>query len=167
MSETVQALKINLETNNSTLIISMDGKIEDQFSKFVLQLSSVIHKFQEVEINMDKITFINSPGIREWIRLMVLLKNMKTAISFCPPLIVNQINLVEGFVNKNTVMKSFYVSYYNEEKDIEKKILYVSGKDYATDFLNIKEHVEEDGNIFKLDVIKIKYFNFLGKKTNV
>ncbi len=154
---------VKIDTVDSNLIISMSGKIEDQFSQLINQLSPIFLKFHQIHIDMDQLTFINSSGIREWVKMMILLKDRKTIFKKCPVFIIRQANLVDGFFNDNTEVLSFYVSYYNESTDKEISVLYEKSKHYGKGYLNIPDLVLQDGIEYKIDVIRSKYFAFLEK----
>ena len=154
---------VKIDTVDSNLIISMTGKIEDQFSQLVNQLSPIFLKFHQIHIDMDQLTFINSSGIREWVKMMMQLKERKTIFKRCPAFMIRQANLVNGFFNDNTEILSFYVSYYNETTDKEISVLYEKSKHYGKGYLNIPDIVVEQGEEYKIDVIRSKYFSFLEK----
>ena len=141
----------------------MAGKIEDQFSQLVNQLAPIFLKFHQVHIDMDQLTFVNSSGIRDWVKMMILLKDRTTIFRKCPVFIIRQANLVDGFFNSNTEVLSFYVSYYSESTDKEISVLYEKLKDYGKGYLNIPDIVVQDGVEYRIDVIRSNYFNFLDK----
>jgi hypothetical protein len=158
-----QPLTIKVDTVDKTLIIAMTGRIEEQFVQLVNQLSPVFTKFHQIQIDLDQLNFINSSGIREWVKMMALLKERKTILKRCPVFMIRQANLVDGFFNDNTVIESFYVSYYNEENDKEITVLYEKSKHYGKGYMQIPDVVIRDGLSFNIDVIREKYFSFLEK----
>jgi len=108
---------------------------------------------------------INSSGIREWILYSQKLKTKKVMLTECPKVFIDQASMVEGFVQQNFQILSFYVPYYNEEKDLEKLVLVHYGKDFTKDTNTIpQEMTDTDGLVYELDVIPTKYFKFLNKK---
>lgn len=160
-----QSLSVKIDTVDTTLVIAMIGRIEEQFVQFVTQLSPVFLKFHQIQIDMENLTFINSSGIREWVKMMTLLKDRKTIFKKCPVFMIRQANLVDGFFNDNTDILSFYVSYYNEEVDKEISVLYEKSKHYGKGYIQIPDIVNRDGIAFHIDVVREKYLNFLEKYT--
>lgn len=140
--------------------VHIEGVLDEDFifSKYPLS------EAEEVEFYLGKLKNINSCGIREWINWMGTIKSVKIKLIECPKVIVDQINMVQGFISKNTVIESFYVPYFNEEAGTEKNVLFSLGKEYTNSELNYpKEITDESGRSMELDVIESKYFKFLKK----
>lgn len=164
MSMSNQKLSIKLETKDSVLTIYMSGQIEDQFSKFALQLGAIVGKFETIQFDLGQVTFINSSGIREWIKMLIILNRTRTVFFNCPVFMIQQANLVDGFFNTNSEIASFFVPYYSESANQETQVLYEKGKDYDTHFINIPDVVSENEVEYKIDAIREKFFSFLGAK---
>src|SRR6185437_12284669 len=63
-----------------------------------------------VIIDLREVTAINSVGIREWIKwTKTLPAGCKMTVRNCPKIIVDQINMVLGFLPAGTVVESFFV----------------------------------------------------------
>lgn len=117
-----------------------------------------------VEINIDGVKSINSCGIREWIKWISTAGGATIQYQQCPKVIVDQINMVQGFLPQQGQVSSFYVPYYSEETDEEKSILFTNGKEFNELGLLQKPTVNDSkGNAMDMDVIESKYFKFLKK----
>ena len=140
--------------------VHIEGVLDEDFifSKYPLS------EADEVEFFLGKLKNINSCGIREWINWMGTIKSVKIKLIECPKIIVDQINMVQGFISKNALVESFYVPYFNEEAGTEKNVLFSLGKEYTNSEINFpKEITDESGRPMELDVIESKYFKFLKK----
>lgn len=120
----------------------------------------------ELVIDFDKVTSINSCGIREWIKwIKTVPGERKVTYVNCPKIIVDQANMVSGFVPDNGKIKSFYVPYYCDSTDTEKMILFSEGKEFTGSEVNAPSGIKDDqsGEEMEMDVIEAKYFKFLQK----
>ena len=117
-----------------------------------------------VEMNLDGVKSINSCGIREWIKWITTAGSATRQYHSCPKVIVDQINMVHGFLPAQGQVVSFYVPYYSEESDEEKAVLYNNGKEFNDLGLLQKPTVKDgQGKDMDMDVIESKYFKFLKK----
>ncbi len=117
-----------------------------------------------LEIDFDSVHAINSCGIREWIKwISSINSSVQVVYKNCPKVIVDQINMIAGFLPENGVVKSFYVPYYSEDSDMEKLILFTEGKEYNQGQINAPETIKDSdsGEDLEIDVIEAKYFKFL------
>lgn len=115
-----------------------------------------------VLLHLDGIVAINSTGIREWINLMGRLKSAKIRLTKCPKVIVDQINMVKGFLPANAAVDSFYVPYFSEQSSSEKKILFERNKQFTGKEVSFENSiVDGDGASFEIDIIPDKYFKFI------
>jgi len=118
----------------------------------------------ELIIDFNEVTTINSCGIREWIKWIKTIPTGKSITYVnCPKIIVDQVNMVSGFIPENGKIKSFYVPYYCENTDSEKMILFTEGKEFSGSTLKVPDNITDDntGEEMEMDVIKTKYFKFL------
>lgn len=116
----------------------------------------------EIIVNFEKVTRIQSCGIREWIQLINPYKNLSFVYTNCPKIIIDQINMLDGFLPKNGMVQSFYVPYYNEESGSEKQVLFTYGTEYDKQGIYPPKEVrDENGNLMEMDVVEAKYFKFL------
>lgn len=117
----------------------------------------------EIVLDLDKVTAINSVGIREWIKwVKTMPAASKLAVRKCPKIIVDQINMVAGFLPAGTVVESFYVPYYSDASGEEKMVLFNNGTEFTNGEVNAPAEVKDDsGEVMEMDVIEAKYFKFL------
>lgn len=143
-----------------TLQLSVAGVI-DEDADFA-QLS--INGAQEIRIDLNGVKSINSCGIREWIKWVGQVPQAKITYEMCPKVIVDQINMVDGFLPLNAHVTSFFVPYYNEETGSEKNVLFRDGQEYKGNKLSPPAKVvDEQGQAMEMDVIESKYFKFLNR----
>ena len=150
--------KYKIENKGEICEVILSGVIDDSFptDKLVLPAEKI------VEINLNEIKMINSLGIREWIKFVNSVQSKNVSITYCPKIFIDQVNMVQGFIPAEFKIKSFYVPYFNEDDDLEKSVLYVSGEDYGDGFLNVKSTINHDsGAVLDIDVMEQKYFKFL------
>jgi hypothetical protein len=151
-------------------------KVDRQGPKLSLQLGGIIDEdadftplalngAQEIQIDMDGIKSINSCGIREWIKWIGAGSSAKVVYSKCPKVIVDQMNMVDGFLPPYAKVESFYVPYYNEDSGSEKNILFRYGVEYKEGQVQPPSDVkDEGGNAMEMDIIESKYFKFIKPK---
>lgn len=151
-------VKIDKSADKTTVKIA--GIIDEDvdFSQFSLAGS------QAIDLELSGLKSINSCGIREWIKWMGTASGSKVSFSHCPKVIVDQINMVDGFLPANGSVASFYVPYYNDDSGSEKNVLFQYGTEFTEGSVTPPASVkDEDGNDMEMDVIESKYFKFLKK----
>jgi anti-anti-sigma regulatory factor len=153
-------LKFNIEAKDGGLFVKVEGSINEDLH--IEKLSEL--KAPKLVFDMDKIKNINSCGIREWIRLLESIgANAQIEYINCPQIVVQQMNMVSGFLGKNSKVTSFYAPYFCEDLDEEKQVLLQSSqvKDFKAPpiTMNIKGEDYE----MEFDAIEDQYFRFLKK----
>lgn len=148
-------LKIDVVKKDGIVEAVFEGQI-DEDSNF----SSLEGITADVMVfDLEKVNLINSCGIRDWIEFQKALSpNMKLIYRKCPQVIVEQLNIVKGFIRQNSEVESFYAPYFNEAKDEEIKVLLTPSqiKDGMAPLLK-----DADGNELEFDEIEAQYFSFL------
>lgn len=151
-------------------------KMDRQGSKSLLQLSGVIDEdadfsslslkgVEDVYIDLDSVKSINSCGIREWIKWIGTAPSAKITYAKCPKVIVDQMNMVDGFLPANAKVESFYVPYYNEDSGSEKNVLFRYGVEFKEGQVQAPSEIKDDGGQpMEMDVIEAKYFKFIKSK---
>lgn len=151
----MSGLKIELKEIGSEIEAIFEGQIDED-----ADFSPITGKSADTMIfNLEKVHLINSCGIRDWIEFQKTLpESMSIIYRKCPQVIVEQLNIVKGFVRENSSIESFYAPYYNEEKDEEIKALLTPGE-----VVDGKAPVLKDdkGNELEFDEIEAQYFSFL------
>ncbi|MEK2690813.1 hypothetical protein [Bdellovibrio sp. GT3] len=102
---------MNYKTNGDAIEIFLEGPISEKTELFDVK----IQNFKNIKLNLSKVTFINSIGVKNWISWTVRFSlGTKLVMEECPYVIVNQVNIVHGFVPKGTVIASFIAPFLCE-----------------------------------------------------
>lgn len=154
-------LSVDKQQSGEEVVLSFKGHIDEdaQFSQVDVAGAKV------VKIDLDSVEAINSCGIREWIKwIRTVPESSQIVYKKCPKIIVDQINMVDGFLPQNGKVESFYVPYYSDDSGNEKMVLFTEGKEFSGNEVNAPEAIkDEDGSEMEMDVIEAKYFKFLRK----
>jgi hypothetical protein len=153
-------LDVKLNKAGEKLNVVMAGSIDEDtdFSQFPLAGAP------QIEIDLASLKSINSCGIREWIKWMSTAPAADITFNQCPKVIVDQINMVDGFLPTNANVKSFFVPYYNDDSGSEKNVLFRYGNEFTDTEVKAPAQVQdEQGNAMEMDVIESKYFKFIKK----
>lgn len=153
-------LDVKLNKAGEKLNVVMAGSIDEDtdFSQFPLAGAP------QIEIDLASLKSINSCGIREWIKWMSTAPAANITFNQCPKVIVDQINMVDGFLPSNAKVQSFFVPYYNDDSGSEKNVLFRYGSEFTdTEVKAPGEIKDESGSPMEMDVIESKYFKFIKK----
>lgn len=150
-------VQINLEDQGSTRNITISGIIDEEFN-----FKELLGDFSQMSVDFKELKVINSCGIREWINFIEKLGST-TEISYhnCPQIIIQQMNMVAGFLSKNAKVISFYAPYYCEESDEEKMVLLESKNIENNKAPVITQEVNGESVELEFDAIEEQYFKFL------
>lgn len=155
------ANNIQLNKNGDQFVIQLTGAIDEE----VNLSSDLLNGAKSFIFDFNKVESINSCGIREWIRWLAPHNTKSIIYKNCPKIIVDQINMVDGFLPNSGTVESFFVPYYSEESGEEKHVLFSYGKEYGEDGIHYPAQVVDSKNHeMELDVIENKYFRFLQKQ---
>ena len=152
--------RIEKSDQAGVLTLIFEGQIDEDASFEGYPLTT-----KEVVLELEKVAAINSCGIREWVKwIKSSTPGSKVVLRNCPKVIVDQINMVAGFLPENGIVDSFYVPYYCESSGNEKMVLFRRGAEFTPGGdlkppSGIKD--EETGEAMEMDVIEAKYFKFL------
>ncbi|HWU43212.1 MAG TPA: hypothetical protein VN132_07240 [Bdellovibrio sp.] len=113
-------LDVKMEKASNKLVVKMSGTIDEDadFSRLDLKGNTA------VDIELSGVKSINSCGIREWIKWIGTAGAAPVTFNNCPKVIVDQINMVDGFLPSTGKVNSFYVPYYNDDAGSEKNVLF-------------------------------------------
>lgn len=152
--------EIKTEKSGNNFKVNVAGTIDEDVDFNTYSLAGA----GAVELHLGQVKSINSCGIREWIKWIGSVPQAKVTYHECPKIIVDQINMVQGFLPSNGKVMSFFVPYYNDESGSEKNVLFQFGTEYSDTGLNAPKGVKDDqGNMMEMDVVESKYFKFLKK----
>ena len=112
--------------------------------------------------DFDKINIINSCGIRDWIKYISELNNAEIIYENCPQIVIEQINMVHGFITSKTEITSFYAPYFCDSCDKETKILLKKAE--ITNNKAPEKKCPTCSDILEFDALEKQYFHFLGQK---
>lgn len=130
-----------------------------------LQPIQVTPEVKEVQIEFKREVTFNSLGIREWITWISPLSkdtNLKIKLFGCPVSMVQQMNLLAGFLPSQAEVVSFYIPFYSDETDESEWVLATQGKEIQGKKLSISAPKDSTGKEMELDVKPDIYFKFLG-----
>lgn len=155
----MSGFKMAQEKEGEVLKLSIDGHIDEESAFEALPLEGV----SSLVVDLGKVTAINSVGIREWIKWSKGLSSVPSiSIENCPKVVVDQVNMVAGFLPPNAKMESFFVPYYSDESGEEVMVLFKRGEHFDDNGVNAPEGLKDsEGNEMEIDVIEAKYFKFL------
>ncbi len=147
-----------MEVESSKAIYRLSGQIDEDADLSQINPEGV----KEVIFDLDDVTLINSCGIRDWVKFQSELSDdLKIVYRKCPQVIVEQLNIIKGFIKDGGLIESFYAPYYNEVTDEEVKLLITPNEVVDS---KAPEKKDSDGNILEFDEIELQYFNFLKDK---
>lgn len=153
--------KADKQQNGAEVTVTFAGHIDEDAQFANLDLNGA----GKVVVDLDGVSAINSCGIREWIKwIRTAPTGSQIVYRKCPKVIVDQINMVTGFLPDNGKVESFYVPYYSDASGDEKMILFKEGAEFkGGDLFPPSEVKDEAGEAMEMDVIEAKYFKFLKK----
>ncbi|MGZ3787762.1 MAG: hypothetical protein ACXVLQ_04525 [Bacteriovorax sp.] len=152
-----EKLSINTRISGDKAHVELAGVIDEDstFDKIKnLQMNKFVFDFNQV-------TMINSCGIREWIKYLPEIEGAQIVYQNCPQIIIEQINMVHGFIRKGIVVESFYAPYFCEHCDTEKKILLKN-----VEVTQLKAPIKQCNTCksdLEFDAIEKQYFSFLSQ----
>lgn len=114
--------KFNVELNiqNGKADVKLIGLMDEDMD--LTKVNSVNE--ENLTIDFNEVSGINSCGIRDWITfLSELPQNMKIHYINCPQVIIEQMNMVKGFLPEGADIESFYAPFFCESCDNEQKVL--------------------------------------------
>lgn len=152
--------------DNMKTRLQIDGAM-DEHSDY----STIDTQFtDEVVFDFNNVEHINSTGIKHWVQWISHVSSQDPKLQFyfvnCPKPIVDQINMVDGFLPPNSTVKSFKVPYFCETCDKDMTCVFVLGREY--EIVDGKVDLKVPANTcdredceMEPDVVEQKYFKFL------
>nr|BFD68170.1 hypothetical protein HAGR004_31920 [Bdellovibrio sp. HAGR004] len=159
---------MNTKINGSLIEISLEGPISEKTSLFDINLQT----YKEIKLNLSKVTFINSIGVKNWILWTLRVpKNAKLYLEECPFVIVNQVNIVHGFVPQGAAITSFLAPYlcdscsHEQIVKLSQNVHYIYASDQSQASIKLPEDLKcaKCGGTMEPDFIVEKTFSFLKK----
>ncbi len=124
----------------------------------------------EVVFDMENVKHINSTGIKHWVKWVQMISSANPQLKFSfintPKCIIDQINMVDGFLPTHSTVKSFKVPFYCEDCDEDKTVTFVRDREFKKVGEEMKLEMPEHncpkcGTPMEPDVVEQKYFRFL------
>lgn len=151
---------MQIDKQGSEWKIKMAGTIDEDVDFGQYSLTGA----PKIDLFLADVKSINSCGIREWIKWIGTAGAAPVSYNECPKIIVDQINMVQGFLPSQGRVLSFFVPYYSEESGSEKSVLFSHGKDYSdSGEIKVPAVKDDEGHEMEMDVVEAKYFKFLKK----
>lgn len=150
---------MNVKVENSSQTIQINGAVDEVFNKNVAPVDFA----RSTVIDLSKLSLINSTGIREWINWISQFGSTGLALTNCPKIFIDQVNMINGLIPENSIIESFQVPYFNEDSNKEHIFLAIQGQHYTKNKVEIPESININGVEYELDVMPAKYFKFLSK----
>jgi hypothetical protein len=153
----MSSLKIELTKNGTDTLITLSGHINEDSDLSLMKEM----KGNELTLDLKAVSLINSCGIRDWIEFQkVNFDFSKVTYRNCPQVIIEQMNIVAGFIHPHGEIESFFAPYYSETSDQEVKLLIT-----PSEVLDGKAPSKKNdaGEELEFDDIEAQYFNFLKK----
>lgn len=100
------------EVNKNTLLIDLIGSLDEDAD---LPKKVDADQWSYIQFNFDKVDFLNSSGIKKWMFLIESLgsnQNLKIEFHNCKPFVIEQLNLILGFLPENGEVKSLFIPLY-------------------------------------------------------
>lgn len=152
-----EKLSITSRITNNEIHVELAGVIDEDaiFDKMQnLKMSKYIFDF-------SKVNMINSCGIREWIKFLLGIEGAEIIYQNCPQIIIEQVNMVHGFIRKGIVVESFFAPYFCPACDKEKKIL-IKNFEVQNSKSPLKQCETCKGDL-EFDAIEKQYYSFLSQ----
>lgn len=155
----MSGFKMTQSREGDVLKLGLDGHIDEESAFEEVSTDGL----SQIVIDLGKVTAINSVGIREWIKWSKGLSSVPSiSIEHCPKVVVDQVNMVAGFLPPNAKIESFYVPYYSDESGEEMMVLFKRGEHFDEGGVRPPQDLKDsEGNEMEIDVIEAKYFKFL------
>jgi hypothetical protein len=153
------SFSIAKQPDGARLVVKISGGVDEDANFQPIDTGA----FKSVVLDLEGVTAINSVGIREWIKwVKAIPTTIQLSVSRCPKIIVDQINMVAGFLPPATIIESFFVPYFAESSGTEKMLLFEKDKEFKDGEIHPPADVKDDsGEEMEMDVIEAKYFKFL------
>ncbi len=153
------AFTLQTKRTNSETLIALEGALDEQAELSKVQPCPLL------KIDLEKLVYINSIGIRKWIRWMQDVATLpQIEILHCPVIFVKNLSSIRGMVGANTRVESFYVPYYSEASGERRNVLFRRGIEFLDDgTIKVADTLTLENEVLEIDVVEDIYFSFLRK----
>ena len=119
------------------------------------------HNSDIIKVNFENVAMINSCGVREWIKFVEAVSNAGSKVEYynCPQIVVQQVNMVTGFVPSGGTVETFYAPYFCDDCENEDKTLLKSAELTGRSAPELK--CTKCGADSEIDAMEDVYLNFI------
>lgn len=159
-------IAISQTRNGDQMTLALTGNLNENAEFPQLDVNGV----REVVLDLSGIKMLNSVGLRSWL-LWIKTFAQKTGLVFvnCPRHVVDQMNILDGFLPTHARVDSFFVPYFCESCDATESILARRGQDFMEGTADTREGVTLPDERpcphcqkpMEMDVLRDRYFSFL------
>lgn len=158
--------EITVEQQPEVCVVKIAGEINENTSFPVI----TTNPDQELVLDLKGVVSLNSMGLRNWLAWVKQFKTQtRLRFRFCTRCVVDQMNILQGFIPIGALVESFYVPYHCESCSHSEDVLAMRGKDFTEATADARESIllPDERECLKckdqmvIDTIPYKYFNFL------
>jgi hypothetical protein len=161
----VASAKVDVKQNGDILNISVSGYIGENAGLFDLNFTGV----KKIVMDLSGVNYINSVGVKNWINWTGRFLNaLQVEFHNCPSLIVNQVNMVAGFLPNDGTVESLSAPFICDKCNREESVPLKRGVHYHYATMNEgykftppKVECPKCKGPMELDAVEAKFFNFL------
>lgn len=160
-----QVSKLSFETfeDNDSFVVILKGQIchPDDFKTIK------VPSYKPLHLHLKTVRMISSIGIAAWIKWMETLSELPEIKIFeASKAMVDQFNMVQNFLPKQSKVHSFYAPFWSEKTEEDKLGLLVYGDHFRDGTLiQLPKVYDSEGHEMDLDIVPEKYFRFLKANT--
>jgi hypothetical protein len=157
-------LKYKIQTSSSSSpTVFLEGDITEDAKWHFESLQEDLSPYTSIAFDFEKVRFINSLGVKNWVLFLRTLEAHISPISFkkCPPFIIHHINMIPSFKGQARI-ESFYVTYLCPKCRETTRHLFFVPKDInpVTKRPNPPK-CHKEGALLESEELEDEYFQFL------
>lgn len=105
-------LDVQVDRTATGCVVTLAGQIDDQAALEAVAAELPVERAGEVVIDLDGVRFINSIGVREWMRLLrgLVDRGARVVLERCAEVIIEQINMITD-ARGSAEVRSFHAPY--------------------------------------------------------
>ena len=157
--------KVDAKKIDNVLQVTVSGYIGENAGLFELNFVDI----KRMVMDLSGVNYMNSVGVKNWINWTGRFPNdLQIEFHNCPSLIVNQVNLVAGFLPNNGTIESLSAPYICEDCNREANVPLRRGVHYEYSSLTEPYKFQSPAvpcpkckKNMELDAVESKFFNFL------
>lgn len=121
-----------------------------------------------LEIWLGPKVYMNSAGIREWLRWIkpaAEMEKLTIQLYKCPEAFIQLSNMIKEMIPKNAQVMSFYIPYFSKATEEQKMVLLTRGHEYVDDKISLPVVYDSTNQKMEVDVDQTRFFKFLNNPT--